>query len=423
MPVQFIAYNAAFLALLAACLPILPLLLLFFPGKREGLLNRLGFISFAFKAKVYGKKNIWIHSASAGEIKCALELAAELKKKYPASQIVFTTTGINGQRMIKNTVQNAVACYLPLDFYFFIKPLVKIIKPEILVIVETEYWPNLFYLAKRAGAKIVAVNGRFSESSIKRYRLIRPLIKKTFSFVDLFGMRSPEDAAALLFLGGEAGKIVVTGDLKNEIPVLEPLKKQVLEAVLKPVLNEKTVVFGSVHAAEIPQIKEVIKQLREKTPGVSVIIAPRFLEEIPEFVKMLEEAGVKYIRRSGLKSGSAKMEAVILDTIGELSLVYGLGTAAFVGGSFADGIGGHNLLEPVYFGKPVFFGPYAYNYKDMAEEVKLSLVGFKVKDAFDMAMKINDMLADTSLPAKIAEAAQVLLEKKKGSLAKTLALI
>lgn len=423
MPIQLLIYNGINIILLLLLLPFLCLLALFSPKYRDGFLNRFGILPYAFKKAAAGKENIWIHSASAGEVKCVLELAENLRRKYPSAQIVFTTTGINGQRMIKNAVQNAVTCYLPLDICFFIKPLAWIIKPKTLVVVETEYWPNLFYFAKKEGARIVLVNGRFSSKSISRYRSIKSLIKKTFSYVDRFAMRSPEDAKTLISLGAEEKKVEVTGDLKYEIPVIDPAKKAGLEALLKPVLKDKVLVLGSVHAREIPYLFEVLKRVREKTQGISVIIAPRFLEELGAFTKMLDKEAVRFIQRSKVSGSSDKPEVIVLDTIGELSIIYGLGTVAFVGGSLVDGIGGHNLLEPVYLGKPVLFGPYAYNFKEMAGEVKLNLAGFQVKNPEDMALKVNEMLGNPSMLASIAGVSKAMLEKKKGSLLKTLELI
>ncbi len=423
MPLELLIYNGILFLLIVVFFPFFLFPAIFISKYREGLAGRLGFVSAAFKAKVCGKENIWIHSASAGEVKCVLELAEALKKKYPGSQIVFTTTGVNGQRMLKNAVKNAVTCYLPLDFHYFIKPLVNLIKPKILVAVETEYWPGLFYLSKRQGARVVLVNGRFSKKAVKRYRFISFLIKKTFFFVDLFAMRSSEDAATLLSLGAPGDKIVVTGDLKNEIPVVDLGKKAALEAVLTPVLKEQVLVLGSVHYREIPYFKDILKYTLEEKAALTVIIAPRFLEEAWAFVKMLEETGVPYIKRSSLKGGGNKTGVVILDTIGELSVVYSLASAAFVGGSFVDGIGGHNLLEPVYFGKPVFFGPYTPNFKEMADELELKLLGYKVIDASGLTMQVTAVLKDSALLKKIAEISEVFLESKKGSMIKTLDLI
>ena len=390
MPIQIIIYNVFSALIVLIIFPFLLISAVFFEKYRSGLLNRLGLIPFAFKRKVEGFENIWIHAASAGEIKCVLSLAEELKKKYPSANIVFTTTGINGQRMLKKVLKDTPACYLPLDLYFFIKPLVNIIKPKILIIAETEYWPNLFYLVKKKGAKIVVVNGRFSAKAVRRYRYVNPIINKVFALTDVFSMRSQEDYETLLALGVDRKKIYISGDLKYEKPLIDEGKKKTLETALRPVLREKVMVFGSVHYKEAGDILGAFKLIKTETPDFTLILAPRFMEEIPAFVDFIEAEGFSCIKRSS--PGKEKVDIIILDTFGELSYAYGLCLAAFVGGSLADKIGGHNLLEPVYLGKPVLFGPYAFNFKEMEEEIKINLVGFLVKDAESLAERMNDLL-------------------------------
>ncbi|MEI6846018.1 MAG: glycosyltransferase N-terminal domain-containing protein, partial [Candidatus Firestonebacteria bacterium] len=335
--------------------------------------------------------------------------------------IIFTTTGINGRRMLEMTSKDLNACFLPLDLYFLIKPLVKLINPKILVIAETEYWPNLFYLAKKQGAKIVVVNGRFSEKARKRYLSVAPVAKEVFALTDVFAMRSREDAAFLLTLGVANEKIAVTGDLKYEKPFIDREKKEALAAALGPVLKEKVIVFGSVHSGEAGEILKAFKLIRAEVSAITLILAPRFLEEISSFVSVIEAEGMSYTRRQ--TPGKEKVDIVILDSFGELSYAYELCSLAFVGGSLADGIGGHNLMEPLYHGKPVFFGPYAFNFKEMEEEVKINLTGFLVKDGGDLAVKTVDLLKSPLMLQNIRKATIEFLEKQKGSLSKTLELI
>ncbi|MFH1075121.1 MAG: glycosyltransferase N-terminal domain-containing protein [Candidatus Firestonebacteria bacterium] len=421
MPIQIIIYNILYSTVILILLPFFVLAAVFVGKYRTGLLNRFGIIPYDFRIKVKGWENIWIHAASAGEIKCVLPLAEELVKKYPRANIVFTTTGINGQRMLKEVSRDIAACYLPLDLYFFIKPLVKLIKPKILVVAETEYWPNLFYLAKHQGAKIVIVNGRFSSKAVKRYSIAGPVIKKVFALTDVFAMRNQEDAEILSTLGAGREKIVITGDLKYEKPVVEKSRKEALETVLGPVLREKVLVLGSIHYKEAGEIFGAFRLIKALMPGVTLILAPRFMEEIPLFIGLIKTEGFSYAKRS--KAGRVQVDIIILDTFGELTYAYGLCSVAFVGGSLVDGIGGHNLLEPVYLGKPVLFGPYAFNYKEMEEEVKNNLVGFLVKDSADMAEKACGLLNNAAMLGNIEKASIEFLEKRKGSLFKTLELL
>ena len=421
MPLQIILFNLIYIPVIIILFPFILLAALLSPKYRDGLLNRFGFIPAAFKARVRGRENIWLHAASAGEVKCVLPLAEELLKKYPGANIVFTTTGINGQRMLKKAAGGYHACYLPLDLYFPVRVLVNLIKPKLLVVAETEYWPNLFYLAKKQGAKIVIVNGRFSSKGVKRYTAVAPLIKKVFALTDVFAMRSEEDAKTLFKLGVPEEKVVVTGDLKYEKPLIDKDKKEALESALRPIVNESVIAAGSVHYKEAGELLKAFRVIKSKLPETTLILAPRFMEEIPAFVDRIEEEKFSYVKRQ--KPGKQKVDIVILDTFGELTYAYGLCSVAFVGGSLADGIGGHNLLEPVYLGKPVLFGPFAFNFKEMEAEVKLNLAGFLVKNAEDMAVKVTDLLSSPAMLQNIEKAAAELLERRKGSLLKTVELM
>ncbi|MCX5776303.1 MAG: hypothetical protein NTX32_01525 [Candidatus Firestonebacteria bacterium] len=421
MPLQLVIYNVLYLLLLLVLFPFLSVAALFFTKYKTGFLNRFGLIPPAFKKKVKGFENIWLHAASAGEVKCILPLVAELRKKYPAANIVFTTTGLNGQRMLGKAAKDIPACYLPLDFYFLLKPLVLLINPKILVVAETEYWPNLFYLAGKQGARLVVVNGRFSKKAVRRYRFTGPLIKKVFALTAAFAMRSREDAAILLKFGVSPEKIFITGDLKYEKPVINGDKKEALETALRPVLKEKIMVFGSVHYKEAGEILAAFKLIKAETPGITFILAPRFMEEIPALMALLEAESYFSVKRSN--PGKVKADVVILDTFGELSYAYGLCAVAFVGGSLAGGIGGHNLLEPAYLGKPVLFGPHAFNFKEMATEIINKPAGFLVRDSAELAAKAAELLANPLMLQKIRQAAFELLENRKGSLLKTLELL
>jgi len=232
MFIMMLLYDMlVFLLLLIALIPFL-LLLPFFPLWRHKLPERFGIFSKEIKGKLKSGNNIWIHAASAGEARCIIPLVERMQKELTGYSFVFSVTTRNGRKVLESHFKSPLLFYLPLDFIPFIAATVKAVKPKLLVAVETEIWPGLFYMVKRTGGKIVTVNCRFSNKNIGKYRLIKPFFKRVLNLADYYGMRNEEDAAVIRTLGVDDSRIFLTGDLKYEKPVLNIEKqKEVMNSV------------------------------------------------------------------------------------------------------------------------------------------------------------------------------------------------
>jgi 3-deoxy-D-manno-octulosonic-acid transferase len=286
------------------------------------------------------------------------------------------------------------------------------INPVVVLVAETELWPNFFRELKKAGIPSALINGRISLNSHKNYVKFKRFFGQVFSNVDLFCMQSEEDAGRIRDIGADPAKVIVTGNLKfdQRIPVNQP-------APVAISAGKKVITAGSTHRGEEEALLDVFTQLRAKYPELMLIIAPRHPERFDEVEGLVNKAGYECLKRTKLK-GPIK-DVLLLDTIGELRAFYALCDIAFVGGSLVK-VGGHNLLEPAAMKKPVIFSRYMFNFKEISEALMSVGGGVMVKDKGELYRQFDRLLADKELANRMGERAFRVIEMNSGAAKRTL---
>jgi 3-deoxy-D-manno-octulosonic-acid transferase len=318
--------------------------------------------------------------------------------------------------------------YFPFDWAFIVNRTLNLVRPRLFIMMETEIWPNLLRLCRKRGVKTVMINGRISSRSYPRYRLVRPFFRRVLADIDRFCMQSEESARRLLDLGADPGRVTVTGSLKFdslELPSApghgKPRERVLRFFRLSP--NRTVVVGGSTMKGEEAALLRAFARIKATLPGALLVLAPRAPERFGEVERLASEAGFVTTRRSALPiDAEPRADVVVLDTIGELAQLYQLATVVFVGGSLADH-GGHNILEPAVFGKPVLFGPHMQNFREIADVFLANDAAIQVPTERDLDEVLLTLVGDPVRRAALGAAARALVEANRGAKTKTLDII
>jgi 3-deoxy-D-manno-octulosonic-acid transferase len=304
--------------------------------------------------------------------------------------------------------------YMPLDMSWVVRRVVRALRPRAFIVVEKELWPNIVRILSSEGIPVIVVNGTISKGSFKKYEALGFFFRPVFSKISFFCARTDEDARKARLLGCVSERVVEAGNLKFDLTPLsgESAKVDVFKRDVQFGPDDMVIVAGSTHSGEEEMLIEAFKGLKEEFKGLKLVIAPRHPERFNEVDALLTRNALKFVRRSS-EAGGSGADVVLLDTMGELSSVYGLSTVAFVGGTLVD-IGGHNLLEPAFFGKPVVYGPYLRSYLYMAEMLEEAGAGVRVTHR-DLSAKFAMLLRDGELRRKKGEAAQKVVQANRGA--------
>ena len=348
-----------------------------------------------------GSPRILLHGASAGDLLSLEPMIREIRRRLPGACIVVSTITNSGLQIARRKLSDVadVVTYAPYDLPGATRRAMAALRPDLLVLEYTEIWPNLIRSARKAGVRIALTNGRFNPEKLSRYRALFGAIGNPLRRIDCFLMRSDEEAERVLSLGAAPDRVWVTGNTKFDALVLEGLegKEQALreEMCLDPA--RPVLMAGSTHEGEEEHVIAVFRRLRERHPGLQLVVAPRYLERCGRIMALAAETGLSVrLRSGGARAGHA--DVTVLDTIGELSVAYRLATLVFVGGSFVTR-GGQNVLEPAAQGKPVLFGPHMENFKDSVQVLQ-GRGGLQVGSP-DQLFKVADELLGR--PDQIAE--------------------
>jgi 3-deoxy-D-manno-octulosonic-acid transferase len=391
------------------------------------LSQRLGYLPLSFNFD--GDASIWIHAVSVGEVLTARALLPPLREQYPKLRIFLSTTTITGQQVARSNLQYVdEVFYFPFDLRPIVNRTMRLVKPRLFIMMETEIWPNLLRACRQANVKTVLVNGRISSRSYPRYRLARPFFRRVLADVDRFCMQSEESARRIIEIGADRSRVSVTGSLKFdslEIPsaaAVDRGRNRVLRYFrMSP--ERPVVIAASTLKGEEESVLEAFQRVRASWGNALLIIAPRKPERFEEVDKLARRAGWRVARRTELAVDSEpRVDIVVLDTMGELAQLYQVATAVFVGGSLVDA-GGHNILEPAVFGKPIVFGPYMQNFAEIARTFLDNRGAIQVQSAAELESAIVDLLTDSVRRASFGAAARALVEANKGAKAKSLAVI
>jgi 3-deoxy-D-manno-octulosonic-acid transferase len=390
--------------------------------------QRLGYLPISFNLD--GEESIWIHAVSVGEVLTARALLPELRERYPRLRLFLSTTTMTGQQIARTSLQFVDGVfYFPFDLGFVVNRTLRLVKPRLFIMMETEIWPNLLRACRRNGVRTVLVNGRISSRSYPRYRLARVFFRRVLANVDRFCMQSNESARRLIEMGAEAESVVVTGSLKFDsldVPGASSAADRGRNRVLRYFRinpSRSVLIAASTLKGEEEPVLEAFQRIRARLPETLLIIAPRKPERFDEVEQIARRAGWTVARRSELPvDAEPRQDIVVLDTIGELAQLYQVATAVFVGGSLVDQ-GGHNILEPAVFGKAIVFGPHMQNFAEIARAFLENDAAVQIRSGRELEQALLGLLTDPVRRARLGAAARALVEANRGARGKTMTAI
>jgi len=392
MPFLYDALLA--LALLLASPYLLPKILL----GRHGLAERLGFLpSGESDHRGSPGPSVWIHAASVGEVNSLAAFLPDLIELLPEHRFFLSVTTRAGKERATGLDQRLENIfYLPIDLSFAVRRVLKRLRPQVLVLTETELWPNLILQARQNGVRVALVNGRLSSRSLSRYRAFRKIMKRIMNSIELFCVQTEQDAGRFTSLGAPEERVRVTGNFKGDLLMVSGLRgrRQAVRERLGIVPQDQILVAGSTRPGEEEILFQAIRALREKSHLVRAIVAPRHIHRANKVIRMFQAGGLSVGRLSRLNSSSDQSwEVLVVDNLGQLLRLYAAADVAFVGGSLLP-FGGHNPLEPASYGLPVLFGPYMDHCRQSAQLLLNSNGGVEVQNEQELQAHVERLLWD-----------------------------
>jgi 3-deoxy-D-manno-octulosonic-acid transferase len=392
-----------------------------------GLRQRLGSVP-----QLNGKPVIWLHCVSVGETQAARPLAKRLKQQFPHHDLVVSTITLTGQNLARDVFRNEAASifYFPFDWRWTVRRALKAVNPAVVLIMETELWPNFLRECKTRRIPVAVVNGRISRQSYRRYRLIKSFLRRVLSSLSIAVMQSETDAQRLEDLGMSREKLFTAGNLKFDADLARELTGKTEELRTRFAFDRSVplILAASTHGPEEQIILESIQKLRQTQP-VRLMLAPRHPERFNEVASLLQKSGLPWTRRTNPpEANDANATIILLDTIGELPATYTLADIVFVGGSIVDK-GGHNVLEPAAAGATVVTGAHTHNFHAIVELMNEAgaLVQLPVLDdavaSDEIAYVFEKLLASPPEREELGRRAKQLITANQGAADRTMQLI
>ena len=415
----YIAYS---LLLLLALLLTTPWWLLEMArhGKyRIGWRERLGMVPSRLFDRV-ALDTIWIHAVSVGEVLAVSQMVDELKARLPGWRVVVSTTTDTGQSLARQRFGEGDVFYFPVDFGFAVRAYLDALRPKLLVLAESEFWPNLLHEARRCGASIAVVNARVSDRSLPRYLRFRTLLGRVMRNVDVFLAQSEEDAQRLVQIGAQADRVHVGGNLKFEVK--PPEKPEILDRFAAAVKREEigpVLVAGSTLEGEEAMLLDCFRQVVARYPNAIMVLAPRHPQRFETVAGLLALSGLGWQRRSQWDGQQALAgRLVLLDSIGELASFYQFADLAFVGGSLVAK-GGHNVLEAAQFGTAILVGPHTENFRDIVSVFQRT-DALRVVTPQSLTSTVLELLQNDAERASLGQRAREVMTRQRGATERTI---
>jgi 3-deoxy-D-manno-octulosonic-acid transferase len=414
---MYLLYSALLATGLILSLPYWIYQMMRYGKYRAGFNQRLGAVPPGITTRT--QPTIWFHAVSVGEVLAISGLVEHLRLRWPDHRVVVSTTTDTGQNLARSRFGKENVFYFPIDLGFAIEPYLQALKPELIIIAETEFWPNFLQLAKRSGARIAVVNARISDRSLPGYKRLRWGLPKVISNVDLFLAQTWEDRKRLIEIGAPEARVEVTGNLKFDISpspepaVLASLRENFQKSGATPIL----VCGSTVDEEEERMLLQAFQNIQASYPHAVMILAPRHPERFSVVAALLESLGVRFWRRSLWNGEPISGGVILLDTIGELAAIYGLADIAFVGGSLVPK-GGHNIIEPARHGVAIVVGNHYDNFRDI-------IWLFQMQDAVrivgpaELPLVLMDLISNQAERKALGARAAEVLRSQAGATEKT----
>jgi len=371
------------------------------------------------RALLSGSGRIWIQAVSVGEVALCKSLIPLLKEKFPANDLVISTITKAGNDLAKKLFsKEATVIYFPLDFSFTVKRAVKFIKPRIYIMIETEIWPGLLKELSTNSIPSILINGRISDRSIGKYRVVKAYLKNVLCKISAFCMQDIIDETRIIELGAPSDRVKVTGNMKFDVeaPANIPTPDVIRRSFdLKE--GDELFVAGSTHNGEEEMIVETFKELGLEFPQLKLLIAPRHIERVEEVESVVRKSGLQSARISRLnesRTTNDERRVVILDTIGHLNDAYSVATLVFIGGSLIKH-GGQNPIEPAVLGRAILFGPHMFNFKYIANTLLKAGAAMQAAGKEELIKFSRMLLKDIPKRSKLGENAKKVVVDNRGA--------
>lgn len=368
------------------------------------------------------RKVIWVHAVSVGETRATIPLLKEMRRTFPEAAIVLSSLTFTGREMADKIEEADLCVFLPYDISWIVTRAFKVINPDIILLVETEIWPNFVRKAKASRRPVVLVNGRISDRSFPRYWLVKPLLEPILKAFTHFFMQSRQDQLRITRLGADSAKVTVTGNLKFDLPAPDFSESDIdrfrTELRLPP--DIPIWVSGSTRQGEEEVILQAYRQLLDKGHELVLVLVPRYPDRARSVSDLVEKFGLRsYLRTSvnEITNALASGDVLVGDTLGEMMKFYACADIVFVGGSLVP-IGGHNILEASLLGKPVLFGPHMQNFRTISRLLLDAEGGFQV-DSDNLVEKLEMLLLSSPLRQKTGEKGRDFLSDHTGATLRT----
>jgi 3-deoxy-D-manno-octulosonic-acid transferase len=348
------------------------------------------------------------------------------RQRHPDWQCVISTTTDTGFDEARKRFPDLHVIYFPFDFSWAVARTLRAIRPALIVLVECELWPNFLMTAKRHKVPVALINGRMSPRSFARYRRLRPLVRFLLQNLDLLAVQTQEYAQALRDLGADPTAVHLTGNVKYDGVIMrrDNPQTQRLRTLFNVRASDLVWISGSTQAPEEELSLHIFQRLRPTCPNLRLFLVPRQKDRFDDVAHLLERSGLPFVRRSALtESLTAPERIVLVDTIGELSALWGLADIAFVGGSLDGRRGGQNMIEPAAYGAAAVFGPHVWNFRDTVHRLLAENAAVQVTDAAELEATLQRLAADSPERARLGTAAQRFVMQQQGATMRTLDLL
>ena len=389
------------------------------PGQASRWRERLGFYAGLASAS----RPIWIHAVSVGETMAAVPLVRALHEQFDGIAILLTTTTATGAetvaRMLGDSVQHV---YFPYDLPRVVQRFLKHFQPRILLVMETELWPNTFAVCHQAGLPIVLANARLSARSMRGYQRVACLSRSTVRIIDHIAAQTSDDAARFIALGAEPARIAVIGSLKFDLDLPASVHEQAAAVRRELGNNRSLLIAASTREGEEALVLDAFRDIERELPQALLLLVPRHPERFDEVAQLCASRGLRFRRRSQGRQCSAQDQVYVVDSMGELPRHYAAADVAFVGGSLLP-FGGHNVLEPAVLGRPVLVGPHTFNFTDIVALLSAAGALVVVDDASQLAAAALRWLRDSNERDRVGHLAREVVHRHRGATHRTVGVV
>lgn len=411
-------YNILLIIYWIGLIPVILYRLMFEEGFYERIKQSAGYMPESLMKKIEGRRAIWLHAASVGEIVATSPIVKDIKKKFPDAVVVVSVVTATGHAMAHRIIPEAEGIiFFPLDLPFLTRRILQIIKPITILLVETEIWPNFLRIAESEHIPVMMVNGRISDRSMHRYMFIKSFTREMLASIRYFCMQSKLDAEYIEVLGAKKDRITVTGNTKYDqtYASVTEADKIALQDEFGFGRNHPIIVAGSTHKGEEEAIFKAFQAIIKEFPCARLLIAPREIMRGNDVKSLSERMGLRAICRSTMTEPVHEgTPVIVLDTIGELGRLYSLGDIIFVGGSLVK-TGGHNILEPAAHGKPILVGPHMFNFKEIYALLSSRDACLMVRDGNALTKTMLKLCHDKELRERMGANCLALVHENRGA--------